>query len=283
MEMVGAAGDLIDSFESWKSLGLPPSRAAMHWKEGRSACELARAWTSSGMLTMPDEMVKYLKSNVAFENFCAAKGKVELETVLPFVGAGPRCHDLVVLGHAGESSVLISIEAKADEEFDKPAEIKLRDSLKNPRTTFPDRLEWLTTSLLGLRAFPDGSLNLNQPARWLPYQLLSGLAGALLEAEAAQASETIFLIHEFKTKLTTDKNHLRNTATLNRFLTHLCQANGLSPLERSIEEEMLGPIYFTHAPRARERDALPCLPHLPLYIGKITTDTRSGGPFIAKR
>ena len=146
--------------------------------------------------------------------------------------------------------------------------------MKNPRTTFPDRLEWLTTSLLGLRSFPEGNLNLNQPARWLPYQLLSGVAGTLLEAEAAQASTAIFLIHEFKTRLTKDLNHMRNSETLSRFLNLLCEANDIPPLGRSIEQEMLGPIFFAHSPSARERHAPRHLPHLPLYVGKIVTDTR---------
>ena len=125
--------------------------------------------------------------------------------------------------------MLISIEAKADEELDKPAENKLERFLKSPRTMFPDRLEWLTTLLLGLRSFPEGNLNLYQPARWLPYQLLSGVAGTLLEAEDGQASTASFLIHEFKTRLTKDLNHMRNSETLSRFLNLLCEANGIPP------------------------------------------------------
>jgi hypothetical protein len=274
MKFCGSAGDAIESFEGWKRFGLPSSRAAKHWKEGRSACELARAWTSSGVLKMPADVIAYLESQPAFMGFHALSGKIELETVLPFVNAGPRCHDLIVVGEARDGSVLVSIEAKADEEFDKPAEIKLRDSLKNPATTFPDRLEWLTTSILGLRSFPEGDLTLNQAIRWLPYQLLSGVAGALIEAEAARVSTVIFLIHEFKTKLTKDLSHLRNAAALNRFLNLLCETNGIPLPGRSIEHEMLGPILFAHAPVARNRQAPPHLPQLPLYIGKIVNSTR---------
>ncbi len=274
MRFYEAAGDIIDSFESWKSFGLLPSRAARHWKEGRSACELARAWTSSGMLDMPREMTAYLESQASFEGFRPLSGGVERETHLPFVKAGPRCHDLVLVGQACQRTVLISVEAKADEEFDKSAEIKLREALKKPRTTFPHRLEWLTTSLLALKCFPEDNLNLDPPARWLPYQLLSGIAGALLEAEAAHASTAIFLIHEFKTTLTKDLNHLRNSITLSRFVSLMCQANGISPLELDIERKMLGPIVFEHVPTARRRPAPPQLPLLPLYIGKIVSDRR---------
>ena len=274
MKLQGAKGDVINSFESWKSFGLPPSRAAKHWKEGRSACAFARAWTSAGVVGMLDEVSAYLESNAAFRGLRVLSGMVERETVLPFVNAGPRCHDLVVVGHVGEDKVLISIEAKADEEFDKPAEVKLIEAMKNPRTTFPDRLEWLTTSILGLASFPDGHLKLHEPARWLPYQLLSGLAGTLLEAQVMQASKAIFLIHEFKTSLTRDINHARNSATLNRFLDLLCEANGISPPASTIKQVMLGPIYFSHIPRARGRRVLPHLPKLPLYIGKIVTNTR---------
>jgi hypothetical protein len=70
---------------------------------------------------------------------------IEHETPLPFSTAGPRCHDLFLLGNCSDKSPLVlSIEAKADESFEEKI-VKLSGKKSN----FPNRLEWLTRYLFG--------------------------------------------------------------------------------------------------------------------------------------
>ena len=72
----------------------------------------------------------------------------------------------------------------------------------NPRTG-RTVLGRLAPALLGVDATtPDGHLN---PAiAQVPYQLLSALAGTLIEAEDRGAKLAVFVAHTFKTAKTTD-------------------------------------------------------------------------------
>ncbi len=76
----------------------------------------------------------------------------------------------------------VCIEAKADESFGGKVAEELRKARKRPVTRFPERLDWLTRSLLGLPAFEDDQfLVLSDVVANLPYQLLSAIGGTLLE------------------------------------------------------------------------------------------------------
>jgi hypothetical protein len=93
-------------------------------------------------------------------------------------------------------------------------------------TKFPERLDWLTRSLLGVPAFIDGEHSvLSELVSTLPYQLLSGIGGTLLEAQLQKATVAIFLIHEFRTTATADTKLVCNANTLSGFLRLVNEAN----------------------------------------------------------
>lgn len=48
-------GQLITSVDDWFRHA-PPKGGADHWRDGRSAKELARAWIESGSVAVPDEL-----------------------------------------------------------------------------------------------------------------------------------------------------------------------------------------------------------------------------------
>jgi hypothetical protein len=175
-------------------------------------------------------------------------------------------------------AVTICIEAKADESFggtiiqELSTARKRAAKRKGGHTRFPERLDWLTHSLLGLRAFEDARHQvLDGVVADLPYQLLPAIAGTLLETKHMKASKAVFVIHEFRTAKTTDANLDANADALNRFLRLFLLANGASAAD-SFQlgcGHMVGPISITERP-VEGTSKIPC--DIPLFIGKIRTD-----------
>jgi hypothetical protein len=80
-------------------------------------------------------------------------GYAEHRTHLRGERGGPRVHDLLLVGEANIGTVVIGVEGKADEAFDRP----LRDRWKTAQmtlssgeaTNWPERLDRLSRGLLG--------------------------------------------------------------------------------------------------------------------------------------
>jgi hypothetical protein len=270
VKIAGYAGVQIRSFRDWENHALPPTRRKKHWKEGRSACELGRRWTADGEPRTPPEILQILESNDGTRGTVILSGITEHETLLPYSNGGPRCHDLALLGIREGSPFFISIEAKADESFGGTVSEELRKARRRPETRFPKRLDWLTRSLLGIAAFKDQEyLALSEAIAPLQYQLFSGIAGVLLEAQSQNATRAIFLVHEFRTAETHDGKLEKNATTLGEFVRLLLSANNETGCDaQTTNGWLIGPISIT------DRDAGgPKLPsHIPLFIGKLRTD-----------
>ncbi len=137
-------------------------------------------------------------------------------------------------------------------------------------TYLPERLEWLTYSLLGIPAFQDAEKsNVSDAVAKLRYQLFTAVAGTLLEAQV-HATTAILLIHEFRTQATDDAKLQDNAEAFNEFLRLFYSRNGGpdEPIRLGLGE-MLGPISVV----ARSMAGLPVLaPEIPLFIGKVRTD-----------
>jgi hypothetical protein len=205
-------------------------------------------------------------------------GITERETPLPFGNRGPRCHDLALQAERDGRVVTICIEAKADESFGGTITQELSSARKgaakreNGHTRFPERLDWLTHSLLGLRAFEGAQHQvLDEIVADLPYQLLPAIAGTMLEAEHLKASKAVFVVHEFRTAKTADANLDANADVLNRFLRLFLSANGASAGQnfRLENGQIIGPVQIPERP-VTGIDRIPS--DIPLYIGKIRTD-----------
>lgn len=272
-------GKEIKGFSDWEKYALPPARKK-HWKEGRSEFELGRVWTTRGEPRVPYDLHELLESHAGTRGTVVKTGVTQHETTLPFARSGTRCHDLMLKAELDGGVVTICIESKADESFggtlkDELARARKRAQQRNRKTRFPERLDWLTCSLLGLPAFRDEQrLEILAAISTLPYQLLSAIGGTLLEAERQDATRAIFVVHEFRTSLTKDVLLKANGDALNCFLRLLLSANhgtiGDLPLRNG---QMIGPISITE----RTVTAAIKMPlNLPLFIGKIRTD-RLGG------
>jgi hypothetical protein len=177
---------------------------------------------------------------------------------------------LALLGQRDGSLVTICIEAKADESFGGTVAEELTNARRRPVTKFPERLDWLTRSLLGIPAFIDEQRRvLSEIISGLHYQLFSAIGGTLLEAHLQRATMAIFVVHEFRTTATDDSKLQANANALNSFLRLLIAANmayGTQPLHNG---QMLGPISIIERPTG----GAAMLPfHIPLFIGKIRTD-----------
>ncbi len=271
IELQGYGGSPIRSFTEWDAYAMPPERKVKHWKEGRSAFELGRIWTLNGNPAVPVELGTLLKSHAATRDLVIRSGITEYETRLPFGNRGPRCHDLALVAEDKHSAALISIEAKADESFGGTVTEELRKARKRPVTRFPERLDWLTRSILGVPAFDDDQrINLSTLIASLPYQLFAAIAGTLLEAERHGAYKAVFVVHEFRTPLTTDAKMNVNSEALDRFLRLVLQKNGAADQKFALHrDQLVGPVPIVKREFAAVRE-MPC--HVPLYIGKIRTD-----------
>src|ERR1700733_145678 len=260
------------SFTDWEAYAMPPEGKLKHWKEGRSAFELARIWTSNGAPDIPSELAELLNSHEATRGSVIRSGITEHETTLPFANRGPRCHDLALKADQGDSGVTVCIEAKADETFGGTVEVELLNARnRTPKTKFPDRLDWLTRSLLGLRAFDgDNGIVLSDLISGLPYQLFSAISGTLLEAELQKSTKAVLVVHEFRTALTTDAKMEANGSILDHFL-RLFLARNRAPCENFClrRGQLFGPVSILERSLPGTRQ-MPC--DIPFFIGKIRTD-----------
>jgi hypothetical protein len=264
-------GKQIRSFIDWEKHALPPDRKELHWKGGRSAFELGRSWTLDGAPSVPFELARILDSHEGTRGTVVLSGITEHETTLPFSSRGARCHDLALRAEQEGCAVTICVEAKADEPFGGTVAEEIRKARKRPTTRFPQRLDWLTRSLLGIPAFMDGhgTVLCNVIAN-LPYQLLSGVAGTLLEAKLQRSTKAVFLVHEFRTMETVDAKLIANANALNSFLRLLKSTNQVSGEEMTLEVgQIIGPISIVERPVAGTAVAPS---HVPLFVGKLRTD-----------
>ena len=272
LEIRGHAGQQIRSFADWEKHALPPYRKEQHWKEGRSAFELGWSWTSNGEPAGPAELVQLLESQEGTRRTVIKSGITEHETALPFSSRGARCHDLSLQAERDGCVVTICIEAKADEPFGGTVAEELRKARqRSSETRFPERLDWLTRSLLGVPAFKDDErLLVSDVVSGLPYQLFSAIAGTLLEAQLQGATTAVFVVHEFRTNLTEDAKLAANAGALNSFLHFFCSVNGGPDEDLHLRPgEIIGPISITERPLA----GVAVMPfQIPLFIGKVRTD-----------
>ena len=146
-------------------------------------------------------------------------------------------------------------------------EKELGKARKRVGTRFPDRLNWLTSSLLGTNAFEDAACSkLSPDVAQLPYQLLTAIAGTLLEADCQKAAKAVFVVHEFRTPATLDSKLDFNAVTLNAFIDRFLSANsrrtGVFEFETS---KIVGPILVNEQPTA---SAIKIPGHIPLFVGK---------------
>lgn len=224
-------GHAIASLEEWLEWA-GPLRGAYHWADGRSAKEVARAWLRrDGSAAVPPDLQALLDDNAALGPLRVGTAIPELKTPLGDVPSGPRRHDLVLLSVDGQGRrTLVAVEAKADEPFDAPVAVRIRaaragaekakEANREDRSAQLPRIDRLARALFGRSAFgPDGTTD--AVIGTLPYQLLAGLAGTLIEAAARGAEQAVFAVHAFHSDALHAGRVEANDAGFARFLAAL--------------------------------------------------------------
>ena len=204
-------GTPIKRWEDWTR----PKRPE-HWKAGRSAMELAKAWFRDGALAVPEEFKAVLASHSRFSDLTIEQGVPELVTPLPQRGEG-RNHDLALVGKTPSERVTICVEAKADEPFGAQTVKEylgsaLRRRADGERTNVPERI----VSLLAMLGRDVDRLEY-PPWQGVPYQLLTAICGTLIQARRDDASCAVLTVHEFRTRYTSDETQAGNHRELLAF------------------------------------------------------------------
>jgi hypothetical protein len=200
----GGGKQTISTVDEWRLHGAPKG-GDRQWVDGRSAKELAKARCSGGEIVVPLDMARLLASHPSLHALELRSGYAEHKTRLRGERRGPRVHDLLLAGETPRGRVVIGVEAKADETFDATlgerwatAQATLE---RGEPTNWPVRLRRLCLALLGVDAVsPAGTLE--DAVATVPYQLLSALAGTLIEADERNAELAVLAVHVFATDRT---------------------------------------------------------------------------------
>lgn len=183
----------IESREDWRQLASPAS--PIHWKDGRSAMELAKAWIGGAGQAA---LARLLEMHPETKDLVIDDAIAEAQVSFDRYPGGKRNHDLLIHGHCRSGDVVIGLEAKADEPFGQTVgqyEAKAQATRRAGITTnAPERIAELMTAVLGPSAAGVPTM------RDLRYQLFTGIAGTLAAAEDAELA--VFVIHEFATPAT---------------------------------------------------------------------------------
>lgn len=226
-----------------------PPKDPNHWKAGRSAMELARAWFTSRSPQCPAEIEALLATNSITSPVQFLDGVPEAITGLPG-GGGGRNHDLLLKGEINGQKVIASIEGKADERFGnstvKAAWNRARASIKP--TKVDKRIENLLEMIFGTQARPDQA-----PWNDLRYQLLTGVAATAIEASRystiGQPAVGLFLVHEFHTHFVTKQNIQANAADYAHFAATLLNISASTIQEGQMYgPQIVGPNHFLTIP-----------------------------------
>jgi hypothetical protein len=259
----------VDDWLEWAG----PLRGEKQWADRRSAKEVAKAWCRpDGTIAVPSNLQSLLDSNPTLGTFRAATAIPELPTPLGDVPRGARRHDLVILGlDAAGRPTLVGVEAKADEPFDAPVSERLAAALavtaaaeaekRDDRSAQIPRIERFGRALFG-RAVLGGDSMADPKIGALPYQLLAGLAGILIETDARGAEQAAFVVHAFHSDALDPEKLATNDAAYARFVAALPGGAALEPEYGRLH----GPL---RVPGGEG------IPSFPLYVG--ITATQLGG------
>ncbi len=238
--------DTITTIDEWKEK-CPPERGNYHWRDGRSAKELAKEWINGN----GQALRVLLNNHSTLQGVILIKASPELETRFDRFGRG-RKHDLLIIGDKANEKIVIAVEAKVDEGFgnDTVESYYMKAILKRlsgVATNVPGRVEGLIQALFK-QPYSKNIISLQ-------YQLLHAVAATLVEAKKQGATKAIFVVHTFKTSKMDSLKNKDNNEKLDRFVRVI----GLG--SRIRDGKIIGPISVPG------NDFIPS--DVSLYLGKI--------------
>ena len=234
----------------WFELAGPKGREAQ-WVDGRSAKECARAWLEEPG-TVPREIAQLLQQ---LDGGPLVVSRVEPEALLTFDGhGGPRNADIAMWASDTHGPVAITVEAKADESFDKLLPEVLATALERriqlPASGALTRATELALALFGPRGKGEPGLDR------MRYQLMTAIAGTLAMAQRHNASRAALLVHEFHSAQTSRAKLKSNAKDLDVFVKRLSRG-AVTAVEPGV---LHGPFTVPGAPLFAEPASL--------YVGK---------------
>lgn len=240
-DLVG--NDHIGSLNEW-FYKCPPEGKEIQWKDGRSAKETAKHW----IYTIPQEFKNILKPFKLNYVICSP----EFVTHFDKNGGNGRNHDLLIIAeNEAKETIVISVESKVDESFGDTLDVaikKANETLKEtPKSKSLIRINQLRETIL--RGINNDQLNLR-------YQLLTGVAGILAEAEKQNASKAVFIVQTFISDEIKKKDHNRNQDDLDSFVSYLTNKE----IPKIEEGKLIGPL------RVQGNEFIPN--DIDLWIGK---------------
>ena len=206
MRITSAKGD-ITTLEEWEAKAGPKSGG--QWKDGRSAKELAKAWLGEA----PALVGSWLGEQPALTGLKLQTAWGEHETRFDAIPGGPRNHDLLVLATSDAGPVVIGVEGKADEAFERAVRQHVDKTLaKNPNSRLGERVNGLFRGFFGAPLAERSDLD------GVGYQLFSALAGTLAEAKVHGAGTAVLLVHEMDAGNLDPKKQKANEEQLSQFV-----------------------------------------------------------------
>jgi len=205
----------ITSLNDWYNY-CPPVKGKVHWKNGRSAMELAKDWINNN----GKDLEGLLGSTTQFSGITFKMASPEFKSKFDEFKGNTRQHDLLVLASQNNEEILISIEAKADEPFGKIIKDYYLNQIivriNGKRTFVPNRIENLIEYVFGN--------NITVQVFNLRYQLLHAIAGTIAEAKRRNIKKAIFVVNTYcssNAKLFSQVKHQENMKDLNQFVGYL--------------------------------------------------------------
>ena len=180
----GRDGAAILTLDDWKA----QQDKEEHWKPGRSAMLLAQRWGAAGGL--PVEFIEALDKEERLQSLNMVRGVVEHTTPTPGRGKDSTTDILVLAEDPLGNGVVIAVEGKVDEGFDKLLGEWLEAG--KGKGSVQNRL------FRAGRICSDLGLDVTSPeVRSLRYQLLHRAWAAYEEAVDRRATRAVFAVHSF--------------------------------------------------------------------------------------
>ena len=198
----------INTVDQWFKAA-PPKGESSQWKPGRSAMEMARFALSDRFPSFISDAIRDLAiTEKSFE--CEPEAKTSFSEGMGT--SGPRNHDLLMIG----SSIVIGIEAKVSESFDK----QIKDKRAGAGDNMIRRLDSCLDYLYGKNNHPEN-------AESLYYQLFSATIGTILEAERHNKKKALVLFVTFVGDVNKEPQYADHVQANDKAFKEFCYSLGL--------------------------------------------------------
>jgi len=180
----------ISDINEWKEIFEKDQNKKCHWKEGRSAYELANFMLNKN----GEKIIKQFLEKILKEEIIFSKGYIEFEIKFDKYNHG-REHDLGIWGKTNNGkTIFVGIESKVDEPFNetiKEAYIKGKvREFNGEKTNAPKRIENLLKRIFKI---------ITKEKFEIRYQLAYSTVGTIMAMENKRVADIpIFLIIIFK-------------------------------------------------------------------------------------